>query len=142
MTARVFISYRRNDSKYQARMIYGAFQKVVPRDCLFMDINSIPLGVDFVETLRVPADSELVGLLHRLSLIVRAPVAFGIALLVSKRLTRWDSSASLAVSLGKDHDDLHRGPESHNGHPYEPTIIAQVEQSAIYHFGDSRKVEV
>jgi hypothetical protein len=52
MTARVFISYRRNDSKYQARMIYGAFQKVVPRDCLFMDINSIPPGVDFVETLQ------------------------------------------------------------------------------------------
>ena len=52
MTARVFISYRRNDSKYQARMIYGAFQKVVPRDCLFMDVNSIPPGVDFVETLQ------------------------------------------------------------------------------------------
>jgi TIR domain len=52
MMARVFISYRRNDSKYQARMIYGAFQNVLPRGCLFMDIDSIPPGVDFVETLK------------------------------------------------------------------------------------------
>ena len=52
MTARVFISYRRNDSKYQARMIYAAFQKVLPRDRLFMDIDSIPPGVDFVEMLQ------------------------------------------------------------------------------------------
>jgi TIR domain len=52
MTARVFISYRRNDSKYQARMIYGAFQKAVPRDRLFMDVDSIPPGVDFVQTLQ------------------------------------------------------------------------------------------
>jgi TIR domain len=52
MMARVFISYRRNDSKYQARMIYGAFQNVLPRGCLFMDIDSIPPGVDFVETLQ------------------------------------------------------------------------------------------
>ena len=52
MNSRVFISYRRNDSKYQARMIYGAFQKAVPRDRLFMDIDSIPPGVDFVQTLQ------------------------------------------------------------------------------------------
>jgi len=52
MTASVFISYRRNDSRYQARMIYGAFQQEVPRDRLFMDVDSIPPGVDFVEILR------------------------------------------------------------------------------------------
>jgi hypothetical protein len=52
MTARVFISYRRNDAKYQARMIYSAFQKVVPRDHLFMDVDSIPPGIDFVQTLQ------------------------------------------------------------------------------------------
>ena len=39
MTASVFISYRRNDSRYQARMIYGAFQQAVPRDRLFMDVD-------------------------------------------------------------------------------------------------------
>jgi hypothetical protein len=33
-------------------MIFEAFQKVVSRDCLFMDVNSIPPGVDFVETLQ------------------------------------------------------------------------------------------
>jgi hypothetical protein len=52
MTASVFISYRRNDSRYQARMIYGAFQQAVPRDRLFMDVDSIPPGADFVGVLQ------------------------------------------------------------------------------------------
>jgi formylglycine-generating enzyme required for sulfatase activity len=48
---KVFISYRRHDSRYQARMIYDAFQRTLPREHLFMDIDSIPPGADFVETL-------------------------------------------------------------------------------------------
>src|SRR5262249_51525356 len=41
---RVFISYRRYDSKYQARMIYAAFAQSVSRDNVFMDVDSIPPG--------------------------------------------------------------------------------------------------
>jgi formylglycine-generating enzyme required for sulfatase activity len=48
---KVFISYRRHDSRYQARMIYDAFQRALPREHLFMDIDSIPPGADFVEIL-------------------------------------------------------------------------------------------
>jgi formylglycine-generating enzyme required for sulfatase activity len=48
---KVFISYRRHDSRYQARMIYNAFQRALPREHLFMDIDSIPPGADFVEIL-------------------------------------------------------------------------------------------
>jgi TIR domain len=51
MVAKVFISYRRDDTKYQARMIYNAFRAVVPRDSIFVDVDSIPPGVDYVEFL-------------------------------------------------------------------------------------------
>jgi hypothetical protein len=49
---KVFISYRRHDSRYQARMIYDAFQRALPREHLFMDIDSIPPGADFVKILK------------------------------------------------------------------------------------------
>lgn len=49
--ARVFISYRRDDAKWQAREIYRALVQVLPREHVFMDIDSIPLGTDFVDVL-------------------------------------------------------------------------------------------
>src|SRR5712691_5055252 len=51
MTARVFISYRRDDSQYQARMVYAAFKNVLAPENVFMDIDSIPPGADFVALL-------------------------------------------------------------------------------------------
>jgi formylglycine-generating enzyme required for sulfatase activity len=47
MAAKVFISYRRDDSRYQARMIHAAFCRTIPRDHVFMDIDSIPPGANF-----------------------------------------------------------------------------------------------
>jgi hypothetical protein len=52
MANRIFISYRREESKYQARMIYQAFSKFRPTTEVFMDVDTIPLGVDFVEVIR------------------------------------------------------------------------------------------
>ena len=52
MVGKVFISYRRDDSRYQARMVYTAFTQVVPRENVFMDVDSIPLGADFRKILR------------------------------------------------------------------------------------------
>jgi hypothetical protein len=49
--AKVFISYRREDSRYQARSIYNAFLKALPPDSVFMDVDSIKPGDDFVEIL-------------------------------------------------------------------------------------------
>jgi TIR domain len=51
MAGKIFISYRRDDSRYQARMIYEAFVRGLPRENVFMDIDTIPLGVNFVKVL-------------------------------------------------------------------------------------------
>ena len=51
MPSKVFISYRRDDRKWQAREIYRALTQVLPRDHVFMDIDSIPPGADFVDIL-------------------------------------------------------------------------------------------
>jgi hypothetical protein len=51
MAAKVFISYRRDDARWQAREIYRALKQVLPSDHVFMDIDSIPIGADFVEFL-------------------------------------------------------------------------------------------
>ena len=52
MTAKVFISYRRDDSKYQARMIHEAFCRVVPRDQVFMDVDTILPGANFRQVIQ------------------------------------------------------------------------------------------
>src|SRR5665213_112765 len=51
MANRIFISYRREESKYQARMIYQAFSKLRPTSEVFMDVDTIPLGVNFAEVI-------------------------------------------------------------------------------------------
>jgi hypothetical protein len=51
MAGKIFISYRRDDSRYQARMIYEAFLRGLPRENVFMDVDTIPLGVNFVKIL-------------------------------------------------------------------------------------------
>jgi hypothetical protein len=47
MAAKVFISYRRDESRYQARLIHTAFCKIIPRDDVFMDVDTIPPGANF-----------------------------------------------------------------------------------------------
>ena len=51
MPNKVFISYRREDSRYQARRIYDAFVQALPPDTVFMDVEAIPPGADFIEVL-------------------------------------------------------------------------------------------
>ncbi len=50
--ARIFISYRRQDSRYQARSIYSAFVREVGPENVFMDVDSIPPGVNFRKILK------------------------------------------------------------------------------------------
>jgi formylglycine-generating enzyme required for sulfatase activity len=52
MAAKVFISYRREDAKYQARMIHAAFCQAIPREQVFMDVDSIPPGANFRKILK------------------------------------------------------------------------------------------
>jgi len=51
VAGKIFISYRRDDSRYQAAKIYDAFVRGLPRENIFMDVDTIPLGVDFVKVL-------------------------------------------------------------------------------------------
>src|SRR5262245_17928122 len=54
---KVFISYRRQDSKYQARLLYDALCEVIPDDHVFMDVDSIQPGQDFRNLLQRWVDS-------------------------------------------------------------------------------------
>src|SRR5579862_6168652 len=52
MTAKVFISYRRDDSAGQAGRVHDRLAQEFGRDLLFMDVDAIPLGADFIKVLR------------------------------------------------------------------------------------------
>lgn len=52
VAAKVFISYRRKDSRYQANRIYTAFCKAIPSDHVFMDVDSISPGANFQKILK------------------------------------------------------------------------------------------
>jgi hypothetical protein len=52
MATKVFISYRREDSRYQARIIHAAFCKAIPIDHVFMDVDSIAPGANFRKILK------------------------------------------------------------------------------------------
>jgi hypothetical protein len=56
MTTKVFISYRRNDSRWQARMIRAAFCKAISSDNVFMDVDSIRLASISAKTFKDPVD--------------------------------------------------------------------------------------
>jgi hypothetical protein len=49
---RVFISYRRSDCQPQANGLYDGLRHRLPTARVFMDIDSIPPGVDFAEHIR------------------------------------------------------------------------------------------
>jgi hypothetical protein len=51
MVAKVFISYRRDDSAGHAGRINDRLEREFGRDLLFMDVDAIPLGADFVDVL-------------------------------------------------------------------------------------------
>jgi hypothetical protein len=51
-TAKVFISYRRDDSAGSAGRVHDRLQRDLGRDLLFMDVDAIPLGMNFVKILR------------------------------------------------------------------------------------------
>jgi formylglycine-generating enzyme required for sulfatase activity len=52
MTAKVFISYRRDDSAGHAGRVHDRLAQEFGHDLLFMDVDSIPLGADFIKVLR------------------------------------------------------------------------------------------
>jgi hypothetical protein len=51
MTGKIFISYRRNDSSAYAGRVHDRLELEFGTDQLFMDVEAIPLGIDFTKTL-------------------------------------------------------------------------------------------
>jgi hypothetical protein len=52
MATRVFISYRREDSAAHAGRVHDRLEREFGREALFMDVDTVRLGVDFVEVIR------------------------------------------------------------------------------------------
>jgi len=52
MTKRIFISYRRDDSAGHAGRVFDRLRTDFGQDVLFMDVDAIPLGANFVRVLR------------------------------------------------------------------------------------------
>src|SRR5262249_27976824 len=52
MAIKIFISYRRDDSAGHAGRIHDRLEHEFGRDLLFMDVDAIPLGVNFIRVLR------------------------------------------------------------------------------------------
>jgi hypothetical protein len=51
MAHKVFICYRRDDSAGHAGRVHDRLEREFGRDLLFMDVDAIPLGADFVNVL-------------------------------------------------------------------------------------------
>lgn len=51
MAGNIFINYRREDTQDFADSLYVRLEKAFPREKIFMDVDNIPLGRDFVEVL-------------------------------------------------------------------------------------------
>lgn len=52
MSAKIFISYRREDAAGHAGRVHDRLEREFGRDLLFMDVDAIPLGLNFVKVLR------------------------------------------------------------------------------------------
>jgi cellulose biosynthesis protein BcsQ len=61
-TGKVFISYRRGDSSLHAARLYDSLSQTIGKDRLFLDVESIPLGVDFRNYVRSAIESAEVML--------------------------------------------------------------------------------
>jgi hypothetical protein len=51
MNGQIFISYRREDASYPAGRLYDNLQSRFPQNEIFIDVDSIKPGIDFVKTI-------------------------------------------------------------------------------------------
>jgi hypothetical protein len=51
MSGQIFISYRREESRWSARILHDRLCRDFDRKQMFMDIDAIALGEDFVEAI-------------------------------------------------------------------------------------------
>jgi len=67
MNGQIFISYRREDASYPAGRLYDHLQSRFPSNQIFMDVDSLKAGVDFVQTIeeKVGACDVLVAVIGK-----------------------------------------------------------------------------
>jgi hypothetical protein len=65
MNGQIFISYRREDASYPAGRLYDNLHSRFPQNEIFMDVDSIKPGIDFIETIeeRVSSCDVLVAVI-------------------------------------------------------------------------------
>jgi hypothetical protein len=51
MAGKIFINYRRGDDSSAAEALFGRLEQAFPREQLFMDVDDIEPGLDFVHVL-------------------------------------------------------------------------------------------
>ena len=51
MSGQIFISYRREDASYPAGRLYDRLSAHFPQDQIFIDVDTIEPGIDFVKAL-------------------------------------------------------------------------------------------
>jgi TPR repeat protein len=57
MSGKIFISYRRDDASYPAGRLYDRISAVFPQSQIFMDVDNLDPGVDFVEAIEASVSS-------------------------------------------------------------------------------------
>jgi hypothetical protein len=67
MNGQIFISYRRQDGSYPAGRLYDNLHNRFPQNEIFMDVDSLKPGIDFVQTIeeRVGACDVLVAVIGK-----------------------------------------------------------------------------
>src|ERR1700676_5260121 len=67
MNGQIFISYRREDASYPAGRLYDNLHIRFPQNEIFMDVDSLKPGIDFVKTIeeRVGACDVLVAVIGK-----------------------------------------------------------------------------
>src|SRR5215469_13294202 len=57
MSGQIFISYRRDDASYPAGRLYDYLSAHFPQSQIFMDVDNLDPGVDFVEAIEASVGS-------------------------------------------------------------------------------------
>ena len=57
MSGQIFISYRRDDDKYAAGRLYDRLSEHFPKNQIFIDVDNLEPGVDFVEAIEASVGS-------------------------------------------------------------------------------------
>ena len=58
MSEQIFISYRRDDSSAWARLVYDRLSQYFSQSDIFIDVDAIKPGVDFVEAIEASVGSS------------------------------------------------------------------------------------